>query len=33
MFRRIPAYALDGVSACMVTAYGSCFLALAIAAV
>ena len=32
MFRRIPAYALDGVSACMVTAYGSCFLALAIAA-
>jgi hypothetical protein len=33
MFRRIPAYALDGVSACMVAAYGSCFLALAIAAV
>lgn len=32
MFRRIPAYALDGVSACMMTAYGSCFLTLAIAA-
>lgn len=32
MFRRIPAYALDGVSACMMMAYGSCFLTLAIAA-